>query len=131
MATLYLPDMADYDDTVHAWKLIHEAMAAEKVKARVIPVTYINSAAAIKSLVGEHGGTVCTSSNAAAVLKWGWEQREKILFLPDQHLGRNTALGMGITLDTDDPHCDAQSAAPRPTRTAEITDIMPPPTSSE
>ena len=69
------------------------------VASRVVPVTYINSAAAIKSLVGENGGTVCTSSNAAATLKWGWEQKEKILFLPDQHLGRNTAFKMGVPLD--------------------------------
>src|SRR4030095_3230682 len=60
------------------------------VASRVVPVTYINSAAAIKSFVGERGGTICTSSNAAASLQWGWQQREKILFLPDQHLGRNT-----------------------------------------
>jgi quinolinate synthase len=67
--------------------------------ARTGPVTYINSAAAIKSFVGERGGTVCTSSNAAATLKWGWSEREKILFLPDQHLGRNTAWKMGVPLD--------------------------------
>ena len=67
--------------------------------SRVVPVTYINSAASIKALVGENGGTVCTSSNAAATLKWAWAQREKILFLPDQHLGRNTAFKMGVPLD--------------------------------
>ena len=65
----------------------------------VVPVTYINSAAAIKSFIGERGGTVCTSSNAMATLKWGFAQGEKILFLPDQHLGRNTAYKMGIPLD--------------------------------
>jgi quinolinate synthase len=65
----------------------------------VIPVTYINSAASIKAFVGERGGTVCTSSNAAATLKWAFERGEKILFLPDQHLGRNTAYKMGIPLD--------------------------------
>jgi quinolinate synthase len=65
----------------------------------VVPVTYINSAASIKSFVGERGGTVCTSSNAMATLKWGFSQGEKILFLPDQHLGRNTAYKMGIPLD--------------------------------
>jgi quinolinate synthase len=73
----------------------------------VVPVTYINSAAAIKSFVGERGGTVCTSSNAMATLKWGFEHGEKILFLPDQHLGRNTAYKMGIPLDDMvvwDPH---------------------------
>ena len=65
----------------------------------VIPVTYINSAAAIKAFVGERGGVVCTSSNAAATLKWAWERGERILFLPDQHLGRNTAFKMGVPLD--------------------------------
>ena len=66
---------------------------------RVVPVTYINSAASIKAFVGERGGTVCTSSNAAATLKWAYERGTKILFLPDQHLGRNTAYKMGIPLD--------------------------------
>jgi quinolinate synthase len=65
----------------------------------VVPVTYINSAAAIKAFVGERGGTVCTSSNAKATLEWGFARGERILFLPDQHLGRNTAYKMGIPLD--------------------------------
>src|SRR5262245_702976 len=65
----------------------------------VVPVTYINSAASIKAFVGERGGTVCTSSNAAAALKWAFERGDKVLFLPDQHLGRNTAYKMGIPLD--------------------------------
>ena len=64
-----------------------------------MPVTYINSAAAIKAFVGERGGTVCTSSNAAPTLQWAFARGEKILFLPDQHLGRNTAYKMGIPLD--------------------------------
>jgi quinolinate synthase len=75
--------------------------------AGVVPVTYINSAAAIKAFVGERGGTVCTSSNAAATLKWAFARGEKVLFLPDQHLGRNTAYKMGIALDEMvvwDPH---------------------------
>jgi len=67
--------------------------------SRLIPVTYINSAAAIKAFVGERGGTVCTSSNAAPTLAWAWDRGEKILFLPDQHLGRNTAWQMGVPLD--------------------------------
>ena len=70
-------------------------------RAVVVPVTYINSAASIKAFVGEHGGVVCTSSNAAATLKWAWERGEQILFLPDQHLGRNTAYKMGVPLDRD------------------------------
>jgi quinolinate synthase len=65
----------------------------------VIPVTYINSAASIKAFVGERGGVVCTSSNAGATLKWAWERGERVLFLPDQHLGRNTAHKMGVPLD--------------------------------
>jgi quinolinate synthase len=64
-----------------------------------IPVTYINSAASIKAFCGEQGGVVCTSSNAAATLRWAWERGERILFLPDQHLGRNTAYKMGVPLD--------------------------------
>jgi len=67
--------------------------------AGVVPVTYINSAASIKAFVGEHGGTVCTSSNAAASLRWAFGRGTKALFLPDQHLGRNTAYRMGIPLD--------------------------------
>jgi quinolinate synthase len=66
---------------------------------RVVPVTYINSAASMKAFVGERGGAVCTSSNAAAALKWAFERGDKILFLPDQHLGRNTAYKMGVALD--------------------------------
>src|SRR6476620_8868859 len=76
-------------------------------RTSVIPVTYINSSAAIKAFVGERSGVVCTSSNAAATLKWAWDRGEKILFLPDQHLGRNTAFKMGVPLDDMvlwDPH---------------------------
>jgi quinolinate synthase len=65
----------------------------------VTPITYINSAAAIKGFCGEHGGVVCTSSNAAKVMAWGWDRAEKVLMLPDQHLGRNTAFRMGVPLD--------------------------------
>ena len=68
-------------------------------QAGVVPVTYINSAASIKAFVGERGGTVCTSSNAGATLRWAFARGERILFLPDQHLGRNTAYKMGIPLD--------------------------------
>jgi quinolinate synthase len=65
----------------------------------IVPVTYINSAASIKAFCGEHGGTVCTSSNAPATLKWAWARGERVLFLPDQHLGRNTAYALGVPLD--------------------------------
>jgi quinolinate synthase len=90
-----MADMAPADQLEICWKELTQL----GLSSRVVPITYINSAAAIKSLVGENGGTVCTSSNAAATLKWGWQQKEKILFLPDQHLGRNTAFKMGVPLD--------------------------------
>ena len=67
--------------------------------AGTVPVTYINSAASIKAFVGEHGGTVCTSSNAGATLRWAFARGQRVLFLPDQHLGRNTAFAMGVPLD--------------------------------
>ena len=73
----------------------------------VVPLTYINSSAAIKAFVGERGGLVCTSSNAAATIRWAFERGEHVLFLPDQHLGRNTAYKMGVPLDQMavwDPH---------------------------
>jgi quinolinate synthase len=69
-----------------------------ETKQAVIPVTYVNSAASIKAFVGERGGVVCTSSNAAATLRWAWARGERVLFLPDQHLGRNTAYKMGVPL---------------------------------
>src|SRR5215475_2331303 len=89
-----MADMADPDQLESCWEELGQ-MGVDGV----VPVTYINSAASIKSFVGERGGTVCTSSNAMATLKWGFKQGEKILFLPDQHLGRNTAYKMGIGLD--------------------------------
>jgi quinolinate synthase len=89
-----MADMADPDQLASCWEELGQMGISG-----VIPVTYINSAASIKSFVGERGGTVCTSSNAMATLKWGFTQGEKILFLPDQHLGRNTAFKMGIGLD--------------------------------
>ncbi len=75
------------------------ARRVPKGKASVIPVTYINSSAGIKAFCGAHGGVVCTSSNAAATLRWAWERGQRVLFLPDQHLGRNTAYKMGVPLD--------------------------------
>ncbi|MEY4094968.1 MAG: hypothetical protein RLZZ53_2167 [Acidobacteriota bacterium] len=89
-----MADMAPADQLEICWSELRQLGIAD----RVTPVTYINSAASIKALVGENGGTVCTSSNAAATLKWAWQQKEKVLFLPDQHLGRNTAFAMGVPL---------------------------------
>ncbi|MGE0443961.1 MAG: quinolinate synthase NadA [Vicinamibacterales bacterium] len=97
-----MADMAAPDQLETCWEELQQMGITG-----IVPVTYINSAASIKAFVGERGGTVCTSSNAAATLKWAFERGEKILFLPDQHLGRNTAYKMGIPLDEMvvwDPH---------------------------
>ena len=101
-----MADMASYDDTLVAWETIHSCLNVAagptgKWAGRVIPITYVNSSAAIKAFVGQNGGACCTSSNAAAVFKWAMSQggpgeEVKILFLPDQHLGRNTAAAFGI-----------------------------------
>lgn len=89
-----MADMAAIDQLETSW----EELALAGVRD-VVPVTYINSPAAIKAFCGEHGGIVCTSSNCAATLRWAWERGAHILFLPDQHLGRNTAYKMGVPLD--------------------------------
>ena len=89
-----MADMADIGQVEACWSELSSVG-----DLRVIPITYMNSTAAIKSFTGEHGGAVCTSSNAAVVMKWAYERSEKVLFLPDEHLGRNTAFRMGIPLD--------------------------------
>jgi quinolinate synthase len=89
-----MADMADPDQLQMCWEELTQMGIAG-----VVPVTYINCAASIKAFVGERGGTVCTSSNAAATLKWAFARGEKVLFLPDQHLGRNTAYRMGVPLE--------------------------------
>jgi len=89
-----MADMAAIDQLETCW----EEMAVMGITG-VVPLTYINSSAAIKAFVGERGGIVCTSSNAAACIRWALERGEHVLFLPDQHLGRNTAYKMGIPLD--------------------------------
>lgn len=88
-----MADMAAIAQVEAAW----EDMADTIDTDRIIPVTYINSAASLKAFCGRHGGIVCTSSNAAAVLEWAFERGDRVFFFPDQHLGRNTALKMGIT----------------------------------
>ncbi len=91
-----MADMADYQQVVEAWDVLTDAGVA----GSTVPVTYMNSSAAIKAFTGEHGGTVCTSSNAERAMRWAFDQGDKVLFLPDQHLGRNTAvLQLGIPLD--------------------------------
>src|SRR5467141_1755852 len=90
-----MADMADIGQVEACWSELSTLLDSRKI----IPVTYMNSTAAIKSFTGEHGGSVCTSSNAAGVMKWAFERGEKVLFLPDEHLGRNTGYRMGIPLD--------------------------------
>ncbi len=108
-----MADMAAADQVADAWRTLEAAGVAEVT----IPVTYMNSSAAIKAFTGEHGGTICTSSNAEQSLRWAFEQGEKVLFLPDQHLGRNTAvLDLGLDLDdcvVFDPHKPAGGLTPQ------------------
>ncbi len=89
-----MADMATLADVEEAW----DALVAAHGDV-FTPVTYMNSTAAIKAFCGRHGGVVCTSSNAAKVLEWAWSRKPKVLFFPDQHLGRNTAFAMGVPLE--------------------------------
>ncbi|GFO70958.1 quinolinate synthase [Bathymodiolus japonicus methanotrophic gill symbiont] len=91
--------MADMANKVNVQRCWDELAKVIDVENTVTPVTYINSAADLKAFCGEHEGIVCTSSNARKILEWSFAKREKILFFPDQHLGRNTAFNMGIPLD--------------------------------
>lgn len=91
--------MADMANLIKVRRCWAELAAVFDPDQTVTPVTYINSAADLKAFCGDHGGIVCTSSNARAVLEWSFARREKVLFFPDQHLGRNTAVTMGIGLD--------------------------------
>src|SRR5687767_7071861 len=100
-----MADMADIDEVEEAWESLEGVVDIE----RVVPITYMNSSAALKAFVGRHGGAVCTSTNARAVISWalrgGKESQgargggDKVLFFPDQHLGRNTGVAMGYDLD--------------------------------
>jgi quinolinate synthase len=100
-----MADMAAIDQVDAAWEELGEVIDTEDIT----PVTYINSAASLKAFCGRHGGIVCTSSNARAVLNWSFERTSRVLFFPDQHLGRNTAKAMGIApehMSVWDPHRD-------------------------
>ena len=90
-----MADMADIGQVEACWEELGSVLDTK----RVVPVTYMNSTAAIKSFTGDNGGAICTSSNAAAVMKWAFQQGDKVLFLPDEHLGRNIGYRMGIALD--------------------------------
>jgi len=105
-----MADMAAWDEVVEAWESIHAVHAASGESVRVVPITYVNSSAAIKAFVGAHGGACCTSSNAARVFEWALAggatplapgERVQLLFLPDQHLGRNTARAAGFRSELD------------------------------
>jgi quinolinate synthase len=97
-----MADLADIDSVEEAWEVLEDVVDI----ASVVPITYMNSSAALKAFVGRHGGAVCTSTNARAVLEWAFRPKEeggagghKVLFFPDQHLGRNTGVAMGYSLD--------------------------------
>jgi quinolinate synthase len=90
-----MADMADIDQVEEAW----DELADVTDVTQIVPITYMNSSAALKAFVGEHGGAVCTSSNARAVLDWALAKGSKVLFFPDQHLGRNTGFEMGYGED--------------------------------
>jgi quinolinate synthase len=134
-----MADMADIDQTLDCWEQLHQTCPDQ----RIVPITYMNSSAAIKAFVGEHGGAVCTSSNCRNVLEWalrgGAESGDaasggpasaglsspqtKILFFPDQHLGRNTAYAMGYPLDRMivwDPRQDLGGNTPEQVRDADF-----------
>jgi quinolinate synthase len=89
-----MADMADSDQVEDCWDVVTSVIGDD-----VLPVTYMNSTATLKAFVGRHGGAVCTSSNARAVLEWAFRQKRRVLFFPDQHLGRNTGYRMGIPLE--------------------------------
>src|SRR5215207_5440483 len=98
-----MADMAAPDQLEMAWRELAQmgirTDAVEHGRQGIVPVTYINSSAAIKAFVGAHGGIVCTSTNAAEIMKWAWDRGDKLMMLPDQHLGRNTGWKMGVPLD--------------------------------
>jgi len=90
-----LADMAEIDQVEDCWEQLGEVIDTDDL----MPITYVNSAASLKAFCGRHGGIVCTSANAAGALKWAFARRGRVLFFPDQHLGRNTARAMGIPLE--------------------------------
>lgn len=114
-----MADMADIDDIEDAW----EQLADICDTSEIVPVTYINSTADVKSFVGEHGGTICTSSNAHKIIRWALARGEKLFFFPDQHLGRNTCYDLGIPLaqmSVWDPEEPAGGHSPEKIRSSRI-----------
>jgi quinolinate synthase len=113
-----MADMATHAQVEEAWEILQEW-----VPGQVVPLTYMNSSAAIKAITGREGGAICTSSNAARAMAWAFEQRGKVLFLPDQHLGRNTAIAMGLDpaeCVVWDPHRDEGGLTPERVERARV-----------
>jgi quinolinate synthase len=113
-----MADMAQRDQVEECWEALTEVLGDA-----LLPITYMNSSAAIKAFVGAHGGAVCTSSNAQAVLEWAFRRKPRVLFLPDQHLGRNTGHRMGIPLEAMpvwDPYEDGGGLPPERLREARV-----------
>jgi quinolinate synthase len=130
-----MADMAYYDETALAWGEIERALAG--TRTRVIPICYMNSTAAIKAFCGEHGGAVCTSSNCQKVFRWALDGgatplepgvKVKVLFLPDQHLGRNSAAAMGFDPQTDmclwNPRAESDLGGNAPADLRRVTFIL-------
>src|SRR5215472_10549983 len=114
-----MADMADIGQVEACWSELGGVTDTRKVT----PVTYMNSTAAIKSFTGEHGGSICTSSNAATVMRWALGKGEKVLFIPDEHLGRNTGYRMGIALEQMvvwDPYQELGGNSPEDIRRARV-----------
>lgn len=116
-----MADMAALEDVTDAWEQIHDITRDAGQNTRIVPITYMNSTAAIKAFVGEHGGAVCTSSNAAAIMKWAFAggatplepgEQVKVMFFPDQHLGRNTAAVLGYDVSTQTTMWDPRDPMP-------------------
>jgi quinolinate synthase len=116
-----MADMAEISQVEAAWEDLRAAGCGAG-SVRTVPLTYMNSSAAIKAFTGRHGGAICTSSNAERAMRWAFERGEQILFLPDQHLGRNTAVReLGLSLDdcvVYDPHFPGGGVAPERLREA-------------
>lgn len=114
-----MADMADLDQVEVAWEEIGNVVDIESV----VPITYMNSSAALKAFVGRHGGAVCTSSNARAILEWAYARGSKVLFFPDEHLGRNTGHQMGYApadMQVWDPHRDSGGLEEREVKEASL-----------
>jgi quinolinate synthase len=118
-----MADMAEIGQVEDCWEQLENMEVVDGEGNGIVPLTYMNSTAAIKAFCGERGGLVCTSSNAGAAFRWAFSKQPKILFLPDQHLGRNTAYAMGIPLSEMavwDPYMLNGGVTPERLKTAKV-----------